>query len=378
MSFKNLKHIASRNLLNSKGATIRHKLVVFESDDWGTIRMSSKKAYADLLKNYPIDQCHFSKNDMLESNDDLEFLMETLSSVKGADGLPAKFTLNNIMANPDFEKIRAGDFREYYYEPFVKTLERYPNHDKVLEYYKEGLRTNLFQMQFHGREHVHVPHWMSALQNGHKTAREIFQYGIVSIFESHETSTCNNEFLNGMAAYNDKDFEFISKSVIDGAAMFESVWGFKSKSVIAPCYNWHPDLEGIFSECGISLIQGGKAQLCPSDAEGVNVPITHFFGEQNRFKQRYLVRNVHFEPSTNPSANWIDKALTEIGIAFLWNKPALVSTHRLNFIGGLVQENRDKNLAMLKLLLEKIIKKWPDVRFISTDELENYLPSSED
>lgn len=374
MLLKKLHDVVSKNVLNSKGKSVTHKLVVLESDDWGTIRMASKQDYQRFLNKNPLlDQCYFSKNDMLESNEDLMFLMETLGAVKGSDGLPAKITMNNIVANPDFEKIKANDFQQYYFEPFTKTLHRYPNHDRVIEYYKEGLENKIFQVQFHGREHVHVSHWMSELQKDNKYVKEVFDSGMFSIFRNLENSTCNGEFQNGMAAYSETQHEFISKSIIEGTELFEDLWGFKSKSVIAPCYNWHPRLEEVFNTCGISLIQGGRVQLSPSEIDGVNYPITHYFGELNNLKQTYLIRNVYFEPTTNPSLDWVDKALLDISIAFLWKKPALISTHRLNYIGGLVSENRDKNLVLLKTLLEKIVRRWPDVKFISTDEIKNYF-----
>ena len=61
--------------LNLLGKRVNTKIVVIESDDWGTIRMSSKEAFNSLLKKgYPVDQCPYNKYDALESNQDLEML----------------------------------------------------------------------------------------------------------------------------------------------------------------------------------------------------------------------------------------------------------------------------------------------------------------
>ena len=35
--------------------------------------------------------------------------------------------------------------------------------------------------------------------------------------------------------------------------------------------------------------------------------------------------------------------------------------------------NRNKNLKEFEKLISNIIKKWPDVVFVSSDEIENYL-----
>jgi hypothetical protein len=53
----------------------------------------------------------------------------------------------------------------------------------------------------------------------------------------------------------------------------------------------------------------------------------------------------------------------------MYAKPATISMHRLNVIGGLVEENRTCNLALLKQLLKEIVKRWPDVEFMNSAEL---------
>jgi hypothetical protein len=55
--------------------------------------------------------------------------------------------------------------------------------------------------------------------------------------------------------------------------------------------------------------------------------------------------------------------------AFRWKKPANISTHRVNFVGGIDEANREKGLKELKKLLNTIVKTWPDVEFMSTRDL---------
>jgi len=85
-----------------------------------------------------------------------------------------------------------------------------------------------------------------------------------------------------------------------------------------------------------------------------------------------LSRNGLFEPSLDQNIDWVDKCLESINIAFRWNKPAVIGTHRLNFIGSIDPNNRDRNLKMFDELLKKIITKWPDVEFISSKDLFKY------
>jgi hypothetical protein len=64
--------------------------------------------------------------------------------------------------------------------------------------------------------------------------------------------------------------------------------------------------------------------------------------------------------------------------AFRWNKPAIIGMHRINFIGSLVRENRELNLVMLKKLITLILKEWPDVEFMTSDELGKLIVGDED
>ena len=61
--------------------------------------------------------------------------------------------------------------------------------------------------------------------------------------------------------------------------------------------------------------------------------------------------------------------MKQIETAFRWNKPAIISSHRVNFCGHIDPKNREKGLDSLKQLLQEIVKKWPDVEFMAADEL---------
>ena len=84
-----------------------------------------------------------------------------------------------------------------------------------------------------------------------------------------------------------------------------------------------------------------------------------------------IVRNGTFEPSFyyQNRGKAMDLCLADIEAAFKWNQPAVISTHRINFVSGLDIKNRDENLILLEQLIKKIQKKWPDVVFLNTEQL---------
>lgn len=120
-------HVAwamARNLVG--GWRCRRPIVVIESDDWGCLRTSSREAYDRLAAlGYPMERSPYSL-DALETDEDLDRLFEVLASVKDSRGRPACMTANMVTANPDFARIRAADFSEYFYEPATATLARSP------------------------------------------------------------------------------------------------------------------------------------------------------------------------------------------------------------------------------------------------------------
>ena len=96
--------------------------------------MSSKEAFRTLVDlGIPIQNNPYCKYDALEANAELEYLFEVLSQYKDSNGNHPVFTGVNVVANPDFDKIKASGFQQYFYEPFTETLKKYPVHDRVCQ-----------------------------------------------------------------------------------------------------------------------------------------------------------------------------------------------------------------------------------------------------
>jgi hypothetical protein len=73
--------------------------------------------------------------------------------------------------------------------------------------------------------------------------------------------------------------------------------------------------------------------------------------------------------------DWVDSCLGEINAAFRWRKPAVISSHRVNYIGAHYPDNRDRGLRELKRLLKAIVQKWPEVEFMTSAELGELMSS---
>jgi len=368
-----LKSTLSRNLLNIPGWRTRRKLLVIESDDWGSIRMPSREVYEKFIsRGFDLVRSDYNRIDTLESSQDLEMLFDVLQSHRDSSGKAPVITANCVVGNPDFRKIRESDFASYHVEAVTETLKRYPGRDRVEELWKQGDRAGLFRPQFHGREHVNVVRWMDALRLGSEAMMFTFDHG---------TTFSGNGDYNFMEVldYNGpEDLIQMKAGLAEGLDMFEEIFGFRSLSFIPPCYTWNSDVEETLHEGGVRYIQGLVKQLIPTGSFGNYRSKLHFLGNKNAFGQYFLIRNAFFEPALSKSSDPVGEVLNRIQIAFRWNKPAVIGSHRINFMGSLDAQNRKDNLALLDELLKRILKQWPDVEFISSDRLGDLISKGEE
>jgi len=368
----NIKYTLASHLNNLSGWRTNRKIVVIESDDWGSIRMPSKEVYEKLLKaGIKVDKCHYNKYDSLASEEDLQQLFETLRRYKDKNGKYPIITANTIVANPDFEEIKTSKYEKYFYEPFTKTLERYPKHVQSFNLWQQGISEGIFIPQFHGREHLNVNRWLKVLQSSSRETLMAFENKLFGL-STTITSEKRKSYLAALDFDDQSELIWQKNMLKDGLELFEKVFGYPSKTYIATNYVWHPVIEEQLNHTSVVAFQGGNSHIIPGGKEKNRV-IKHKLGEENAFGQTYLIRNAIFEPSENPNKDWVRSCLKEVEIAFMWHKPAIISAHRVNFIGYIDETNRTNNLQKLSLLLTTLLSKWPDIEFMSSNQLAEII-----
>ncbi len=350
---------------NYRGRRVDEKLVIIESDDWGAIRTPSSAALKRMQQRGYIGDDTVYSRDALETSDDLERLFEVLTACLGRDGKPAVLTANTIVANPDFAAIKSNDFNQYFYEPATTTCQRDPATQRVPELWKEGMDTGSYCPQFHGREHLHYQRWLNRLKSGDKATRYCFSLGSTS------SGKGDYSFMEALDWDHPSELEQQGKDLSDGLHLFEQIFDYRPASFIAPCFTWDPALDPVLAAKGIIWLQGTRVQICPAGSGQRARLVHHWFGETNCHGQRYNVRNVHFEPVVHPDLDVVDRALAQISIAFRMKRPAVINSHRVNYVGSIDSRNADLGLSSLKRLLTGITRRWPDARFISTDQLSS-------
>jgi hypothetical protein len=169
---------------------------------------------------------------------------------------------------------------------------------------------------------------------------------------------------------NSQDFGEHSQAVVNGLNLFEELFGYRSESFIANNYIWSRELSSVLHENGVKYLQGMKYQKLPIYDRSHRKMIRRYIGEKNEYGQYHLIRNCNFEPALKADTfDSVKECLNGIETAFLWNRPAIICTHRINYVGYLNADNRDRNLKQLNRLISGILSSWPEAEFMSSDQL---------
>ena len=366
-----LKRKLLANLKNIGLPVIRRKLIIFESDDWGSNRMPSVKDFKGLVKDGVLSgkPSHYDINDTIARASDLEVLFDALNMVKDHTGRNAVFTPFVNVANPDFEKIENSGFQNYYWEDFFTTLEKTGEKTALSGLWKQGIENGIFDPAFHGREHLCVPLWLKHLKDENSLVRKAFKHHFYSVpIEGLPVKL--NAFRPALFFSHPDQVPFLKHSIMEGMEKMKSLFNKSPKVFCPPNGISHKLFDEASSLEGIKTIMANRLRPEPNGKGGLT-KIFYPNGSKNQWGQKYYQRNCAFEPTY--SADAVNFSLMQIEAAFRWFKPAIISTHRVNYIGSLNPANRERGIAALKTLLKEVVKRWPDVEFISSNEFSDIL-----
>ena len=351
---------------NSFGVTVNRKLIAFYVDDWGSVRMRDKKAIQYLQsKNINVGQNRFSCYDSLASAQDLCALFDVLRSAKDSNGNSACFTAVMNPCNPNFDAIRNNGFSAFVSEPFTDTLNKY-GYNKVLDLWHAGIAENIFYPMFHGTEHVSRSQLMRALQTGNQA--DVWAFECDSVGVPGSLSGVMQPYYIERA----NDNLALAENIRCGLNEFERIFGFRARQFRAGGDVISPELYPILKAYGITYMD----ETCYIKRFLGNGKYKRYFnytGKINYTGQKLMIRNCVFEPTGNIISDAVSKCLQMIDIAFRMKKAAIISSHRVNYVGFISEKNRTAGLAALSLLLKEIVKHYPDVEFVNADTLGDII-----
>lgn len=360
----NLKRHLIKNYVNFRGKSLwGRKIVLIESDDWGSIRMPSREVYNKFIKaGINVDEVYFDKYDSLESESDLVNLFTVISSIKDCNGRNAIIAPYTLVANPDYSTIRANNKEYYAYESVLDTYKQSKDTENAYSIIQQGIAQGIWDPQFHGREHVNIRRWMSACQRGDKNVDMAFDNHAFLAMAFPKDLYCFPAFDYD----NELELPEIERCITSGVELFKELYKRTPVSICPPCGMANKVVFKAATNKGIHFVPG---QLYTHQKDGSYKKSDHFWGERFDCESVFYRRNCKFEPSNPLYSDPVNSCLSDIAFAFRWGKPAVIDSHRVNYIGSIFPENRERSLRLLKELLNAIVKNWPDVEFLSVREI---------
>ena len=363
-SYKKIRHFFGKRkysfFANRGDVFVKEKIVVFESDDWGTLRMFNSEKYFKLSEVFGQSDDPFVKFDSLETEEDVTALINVLSKHFDSRLHTPVFTLNYGLRSPDFKRIIDSDYKTFYSLSLSDSY-LFSKKETAFNVIKKGITQGLFYPQLHTLFHINALEWMKSLSDNMYHKIIVDNYCIdYSCLNSEERPFL---FMDEMRDVLEKD---INKYILEANSIFKEEFGFYSNSFIPCCNVINSEKDNVFSNTFVQCVQGSPYYF------SFNKKTKKYNKHLRKWKRSgivHLVRNCLFEPSINGEKNSIIDCMWQINKAFKKNKPAVICTHRLNYIGSISLNNRLDNINALDILLTEIEKKYPDVIYMSSDEL---------
>lgn len=233
----------------------------------------------------------------------------------------------------------------------------------------DGAARRVLALQLHGLEH----YWLPALVRAAETDRGVAEWleGRGGWRTESLPPRLQARWVDGSALPSSPltDQEIV-RAVREELSAFEAVFSRRPTVVVPPTFVWDQRVEREWARGGVRYLVTPGRRYVGRDASGrlVSDRETIRTGERGEGALVYLVRDRYFEPSLGHRAEHALSALAEKSRA---GRPTLLETHRFNFIGDPAAAERA--LGELDRLLASALASYPDLCFLSTEELGDRL-----
>jgi hypothetical protein len=362
-----------RNLVdtikNIPGTGNPQKMVAFAVDDYGNVRLNGPVASRKCLEAGFLAKSRFDAFDTLETKEDLEALFEVLMSHRDIRGNHAVFTPYAVTGNVDLKAFVESNGEEVKIEAlsdtFVRQAAEFPEvYAGAWDLWKQGLKERLLMPQFHGGEHFNRLELQRLWMADRAKLQQIFETGTFAFLKGGA-----NRGIYAAFEFNQiEEIKAHESSLQEGVQRFESAFGYAPVNFTPPNYSYHQLHLQMVASLGTRYIDTAMWRK-EHVGGGKYRSMWHYQGQELGAGTKAIIRNAVFEPEPNDGIDWVQLVLKQAEIAFFWNKPLLISTHRVNFCGWMNAMNRTQSLEQLDRLLLALRKRWPELWFVSADEM---------
>jgi hypothetical protein len=351
-----------RSAVSLQSFVFGRPLLVLQSDDWGRVGVRDRETW-DELRNAGINLGERNYDFYsLETAQDIEELVSLLSRHRDSTGRPACLGMNFMMANLDFAKITADDFRHIHLRPLTEGLPDGWIRPGLFEAYRQGIFAEVLSPALHGTTHFCLPAAERYLNDSGERGtllRSFWKAGVPYIhwrmlwigFEYSDPGK------NGRESFLRSEIQ--EPMIADATKTFRQFFSRPPRSACAPGYRANQSTHHAWAKCGIQIAQNGPGGAMPPHFEARNSseanPILH------------LYRTLDFEPSAGEEFS-VDDCVRKVEASFARGIPAIVSVHSINFHSAL-KDFRTRTLSLLHEFLSALESKYPGLLYVRDDDL---------
>lgn len=344
-----------RYLLDSRS---EERIVLFECDDMGSLANSVSPRDSYFYRSGLLKDNRYTRADALFNRDDLARLAMTLDRFEDIRGNHPSFHAFFNVANPCLDTLISSGFSELVFKDFREILLG-NDQNSLWCYWKTLIAEGRIKPHFHGLTHLNIPNWYDAIK-GSVDYQELIKMGCPNISNPNNIETLSG-YRTELYFRNNEDFQSISTNLLKGLEIYEQLFGLRATRFAPTNGFFHVDYLPLLKGAGITSVNLNLS-VNTQKRNGRVIKSNLLFESIKGSKSVFYRRNSNFEP-TDPGYKDISNTLHQIDRAFKNNRPAIISTHRVNFISSRIQANGDKGILELNKLLSAILSRWPDVSF---------------
>lgn len=345
-----------RSLSPVEGFTFGRPLVVFESDDWGRVGVRDREGWEE-LRDLGVNLGERSYDFYsLETAEDVAAIVSLLERHRDSTGRPACLGTNFILANVDFAKVSANNFRRVCLRTLTEGLPDGWKRPGLFEAYREGITAGVLSPALHGTTHFCSPAVERHLNDSGERGvflRTLWKAGVPYIhwrmpwigFEYWDTEkTGEEDFLPST----------VQQSLIDsGVESFTRFFSKPPRSACAPGYRANKSTHDAWAKRGIQVAQNGPGSAMPPHFDGNGI--------------LHLYRSMDFEPAAAQEFS-VEACLQVAEDCFARGLPAIVSVHSINF-HSTISDFRSRTLGFLDEFLSALEARHPDLLYVRDEDL---------
>lgn len=352
----------SRSLLPLEGFSFNRPLLLLQSDDWGRVGLRDHEVLERLraaglsLGQRPYDLYS------LESADDVAGLARTLKGHRDRSGRVACMTMNFLMANLDFAKMAAQEFRKVHLYPLCEGLLDDWHRPRLFEAYRDGVEAGIFYPALHGETHFCRPAVERMLEDGGERTELLKTLWSAGVPYIHwRMPWIGYEYWDPERPSRRRFLTVDEQNHRIGSAVgyFARLFSTLPRSACAPGYRSNEDTHHAWQQYGVRVAQNGPGTGRPPHLD--------------TFELLHLYRTLDFEPAIEKDLSVEDK-VHAISDCFAKGIPAVVSIHAINFQTSIV-DFRTRTLELLDRFLSAVEEKHPDVLYVHDGDIYDLVQS---